>query len=367
MPDRSEDALRAEIRDLQAQLASRMARSDEDAALYRKSAKRLDILEVVLDTVPVGVILADAKGRIVHGNRHVEQLVGHPVLYSEDVDDYAEWVSFHAGGQRVESHEYPLSRVLRDGEEQAEIDVHYQRGDGTRVWIRIIGRPVLDESGDTIGATVAVLDIDRERRLQDMQQVLIDELDHRVKNAFSVVKSIVGQSLRKADTPPELRLGIDGRLDAYADAHAKLIGSSWDKGTVEAIAGDMLAHIGEGRIDMQGPKVELPSRLGLSLYMAFYELATNAVKYGSLSVPDGSVTLSWSLTGEGADRRLVFAWTERGGPVPVEPQEVGFGSFLTERAVSAETHGKAKTLFARDGVEWSLEMPWTEQKADRQP
>ena len=112
----------------------------------------------------------------------------------------------------MESHEYPLSQIIRGGKDYSEIDVQYQRGDGSTFWMRIVGRPVLDDKGTRIGAAVALLDIDNERDLLSQQEILIGELNHRVKNAFTVVKSIVSQSLRGAETSSDIRDTIDARL-----------------------------------------------------------------------------------------------------------------------------------------------------------
>ncbi|MFQ6550530.1 HWE histidine kinase domain-containing protein [Aestuariibius sp. 2305UL40-4] len=349
--------MRAEIVALQEQLATQAAAREADAVVARQAAHRLNLFEAMMETVPIGVVLADAKGRIVHGNSHVEEMVRHPVLHSEDVDSYGEWVSFHADGHRVESREYPLSRVIRDGEERSEIDVHYQRGDGTRFWMRIIGEPVRNGDGDLIGATVALIDIDKERQLQDQQKILIAELNHRVKNAFTVVKSIVGQSLRGEHVPEGLRATLDDRLDAYSRAHAKLIGTAWDRAPLGRVAADIVRRIAGDRVRIEGPEIEVPSRQALAFSMAFYELATNALKYGSLSVPEGTVDLAWCLDGPEDAQTIAITWTEHGGPAPVEPSRKGFGSFIVGRALAMETGGQVKTTYPAEGFAWRLDMP----------
>ena len=353
MPTRSREDLIAEIQSLQAALNDDGAPSRPS----RESRRRLALMEAVMETVPVGVVLADETGRIVHGNSLVEEMVRHPVLHSADAESYGEWISYHADGRRVESHEYPLARVIRDGEERSVLDVHYQRGDGTRFWMRIIGQPVRDEDGALIGATVALVDIDEERRLEEAQSLLIAELNHRVKNAVSVVKSIVSQSLRKGSVPRGLRETIDRRLDAYAGAHARLIGRDWDSATLRETAEEVLTGIGDGRIVCDGPDLVLPARQALAMSMAFYELATNAVKYGALSVPEGRVALSWNLTNVKERCLLDISWTETGGPAPTAPTEKGFGSFVTGRALQFETSGKIETGYPASGFQWRLTMP----------
>ncbi|MFQ6550396.1 HWE histidine kinase domain-containing protein [Aestuariibius sp. 2305UL40-4] len=320
--------------------------------------ERLRFLEAALETVPVGVVLADENGRIFHGNSRVEDMVRHGVLHSEDTDSYGEWVSYHADGRRVESHEYPLARVIRDGEDHAEMDVHYQRGDGSRFWMRIIGRPAFYGNGAPSGAAVALIDIDEEVILRRTQDILIAELNHRVKNAFTVMKSIVSLSLRQLDVSDETRKAIDHRLEAYADAHSRLVGAKWDRALVNEIAEGVIGRIAPDRVTMQGPVAEVPSRQALALSMAFYELTTNALKYGSLSTPEGRVDLSWDVDGLGEDRSLTISWTERGGPPITKPQGSGFGSLVTGRLLTDATGGTVTARFDPDGVDWHLTMPY---------
>ena len=347
----------ANLRVLQEQLAMQSVGSISDAVLASAASSRLNLLETMMEAVPVGIVLADSRGRIIHGNSCVEAMLRHPVLFSESTDDYGEWVSFHEDGRRVASEEYPLSRVLRDGEENAELDVNYQRGDGTRFWLRIIGKPVKDREGRTIGATVALVDIDEERRLQKIQKVLIGELNHRVKNAFAVVKSIVAQSLRGTEMPESLRTTLDERLNAYAAAHSRLVGNQWDNARLDEIAEQIVGPIGNGRVTISGPPLSLPTRQGLAFSMAFYELTTNALKYGALSVPEGQVDLCWEIAGSGDQRRLAVRWQETGGPHCSEPNRKGFGSFVTGRALAAETGGKVDAQFHEGGLRWNLDMP----------
>lgn len=128
---------------------------------------REEQLRTIIEAVPVGVVVAEfPSGRIIGGNSHVEQVLRHPVLYSQTVADYGEWVSFHADGTRVRGEDYPIARMLR-GEERPSIDVNYQRGDGTFAWIRIAGRPIRNAAGEVTGGVVALVDIDEERRARD--------------------------------------------------------------------------------------------------------------------------------------------------------------------------------------------------------
>ncbi len=132
-----------------------------EAALAESEAR----MRTIVETVPVGLLLAEMpSGRIVGANSYIATMLRHPVHYSPNVDSYDAWVAFHADGTRVKSHEYPLARIALADEENPSVEVHYQRGDGTRVWTRIMGRAVRNDCGEVVGGVVAVVDVDRERR-----------------------------------------------------------------------------------------------------------------------------------------------------------------------------------------------------------
>ena len=132
--------------------------------LNEKLAGSWSQLQAVLDQVPVGIVLAEApSGRILFGNQQVEKICGHPVIYSQSKEYHGDWISYHADGRQVEGNEYPLVRTLETGE-RAELEVHYQRGDGSRKWICITSAPIRSSAGEMIGAIVALINIDAQRR-----------------------------------------------------------------------------------------------------------------------------------------------------------------------------------------------------------
>lgn len=135
-------------------------------------------LEAIIEYAPVGILIAEApSGRIVLGNQRVEEILRHPVLHSRSVDEYGEWVAFHADGRQVEAHEYPLARVLATGEPAGPNEYRYRRGDGTDAWVRIKGTPLKDARGQLAAALVVIDDIDEDVRAQRERERLIRELD----------------------------------------------------------------------------------------------------------------------------------------------------------------------------------------------
>jgi PAS domain S-box-containing protein len=132
-----------------------------EAALAESEAR----LRTIFETVPVGLILAELpSGRIIGGNSHAERMLGHPVLLSPDAASYGDYAGFHADGRRVAWQEYPLARLAADGEENPELELLYARPDGSRTWMRVMGRPVRGASGEVVGGVIAMVDVDQERR-----------------------------------------------------------------------------------------------------------------------------------------------------------------------------------------------------------
>jgi PAS domain S-box-containing protein len=116
-------------------------------------------MKMVLDALPVGIVLAAAPdGRIVFGNRTIESMLGHSVIYSKDVGSYGEWSAFDERGRRVDVKDYPLARVMQ-GEPEASLECRYLRGDGKFIWIKVTGAPLYDKDGILSGAVVCVTDI----------------------------------------------------------------------------------------------------------------------------------------------------------------------------------------------------------------
>jgi PAS domain S-box-containing protein len=163
-------------------------------ALAESEAK----LRTIVELVPVGLVMAELpSGRIVSGNSYAETLLRHPVLPSPDINSYDEWVSFHADGSRVRGTEYPLARMVLEGEENPSVEVHYQRGDGTRSWTRIMGRPVRDVSGKLVGGVMALLDVDAERRARKALEELNRQLEDRVLEEVAA-REVAQKSARHA-------------------------------------------------------------------------------------------------------------------------------------------------------------------------
>jgi PAS domain S-box-containing protein len=317
-------------------------------------------LRAVLDTVPVGILFAAApSGRIIGGNRRLEELLGHAALPSRDADSYGEWVAFHADGRRVEPEEYPLSRIIRDGAEQASLECQYARTDGTRIWIEIVGVPMRDDAGRLTGGVVAVADVDARRKAQAHQDLLNHELSHRMKNLLAMVQAIATSTLRGASDIDVAREVLGSRLVALGKAHDMLLGGAAESAPLSAVVreGVGVQEAAGARVSFDGPEVDIGGKAALSLALTLHELTTNAVKYGALSVPDGRVSLRATLVEAPAGPDLRIVWAESGGPPVVPPTRKGFGSRLIERGLTAQVGAKLALAYPREGVTCVIEAP----------
>lgn len=185
--------------------------------------------------------------------------------------------------------------------------------------------PILDADGRTSRILSVSRDVTELAQAREQLVLLNGELAHRIKNMMSVVQAIAGQTIGKVADAGTMRAFGD-RLATLAASHDLLTGRNWSAAPLEEVARRSLSTFGEDRFDLSGPPVEVGSRATLACSLLLHELATNAVKYGALSVPDGKVAVAWKLQDEGAGDNLHLSWRERGGPPAIRPTRKGFGS-----------------------------------------
>ncbi len=188
------------------------------------------------------------------------------------------------------------------------------------------------------------------------------ELDHRVKNTLALVNSIVAHTL-DGRSPEQFAAAVQGRLKALGDAHRLLSQSHWQGADLASILREQLVPFRGRRLRnvmLEGPEVRLESGAALTLSMVVHELATNAAKYGALSVPEGALEVAWRLE-DSATPSLSLEWRENGGPPVQAPERRGFGSTLIERAVSYELGGSARIEYAAKGARCRIEFPLSGQ------
>lgn len=337
-----------------AMVEAQLGVSEDLVAELRASQARLN---TVIEAVPVGILLAEApSGRIIMGNGRTEEVLGHPPIYASSTGGYAAYVAFHADGRSVAGTEWPLARIASGGADRAELEVHYQRPDGSRTWIDVTGEAIKDDDGATIGAVVVFRSIDDRKAAESAQDLLNRELSHRLKNTLAMVQSIATQTLRNAPSLPVAQEALASRLIALGKAHDVLLAGHAESASVAAVAqGALDLHEDKPtRFQLSGPSLFIGPSAALMLGLVLHELATNAAKYGALSTASGHVTVKWCVTGEGDTANFRLEWTERGGPPVAPPIRKGFGSRLIERGMGG---GEVAIDYPPEGVTCTISVP----------
>jgi two-component sensor histidine kinase/PAS domain-containing protein len=248
-----------------------------------------------------------------------------------------------------------------------ELEHRVIRIDGSLGWVHSRAVPLLD-SGENITEWIgAAVDISQHKLAEAALQqrarqlkLMVDELNHRVKNTLASVQSIAMQTLRNSSTAAEGRHSLEARLLALAKAHDVLTREHWEGASLKELLTDALsAYTGNGRhspFDIEGAEIRLFPRATLALSMALHELATNAVKYGALSSETGRVRIQWEPA-PGKPCRFRFQWVESGGPPVRQPGRRGFGSRLIQQGLAHDLGGDVQLHFAHKGLVCVLEAP----------
>jgi PAS domain S-box-containing protein len=246
-----------------------------------------------------------------------------------------------------------IERAL-DPKIRAEYAIEFRaigRDDGVERWISAKGQAFFSPEGAPLRLRGAVVNITDRKRSETHLRLLVNELNHRVKNSLTTIQAIAAQSFNASRSLAEAQEAFTSRIIALAEAHDLLTRENWEGAELHEIASRLaVLHGGAMRFELVGPAIRLSPRTALSLSMALHELATNAVKYGALSVPEGRIVIQWDLAPGPAAERLDLIWTEHDGPPVKPPTQRGFGSRLIERGLAAELSGEATIQFEPAGV-----------------
>lgn len=216
-----------------------------------------------------------------------------------------------------------------------------------------------DANGQWSIAQSTAIDITERRQLEEQLELLVGELNHRVKNTLMVVQAMAYQTFRGADVPSVPVKKFNGRLAALSGAHDSLSRANWAGAPFVEIVRQGLVicgHEGE-RVATGGPEVMLPVNATVSLVMVLHELATNAMKYGALSSDRGRIDVRWDV--DERDGWVVIRWQEQGGPPVAPPSRKGFGSRLLTDAVPRQLSGEVELDYKETGLQCRIAIPLT--------
>jgi two-component sensor histidine kinase/PAS domain-containing protein len=239
------------------------------------------------------------------------------------------------------------------GDGRYDVEYRVKQPDGSWRWLSAWGLVEFDGDGPQkkpVAIVGASRDLTQQKQAEELQRLLFNELNHRVKNTFATIQAINAQTLRAARDLPSAKHTLDQRILALAQAHDLLTSRSWAGANLNDLATRTLDAFAPTQVAMFGDPVDISPKHALALSLALHELATNAVKYGALSCPEGRVSLKWQVR-EGT---LSLDWEESGGPRVAPPTKKGFGSRLLEQLVAGDLGGRTQLDYAVSGVRCNI-------------
>ncbi len=319
--------------------------------------EREEELRAALDAGSLAIFDFDhIKGRM-NPSARLSELYGYPADHVLSLEDIRTRYHPDQAGEILDR----ARTELGDPSVRAfEWTLHLLMPDGSDKWVSGRGEYVRDEAGRVLRSRGVVMDITERRRWEQHQRLLINELNHRVKNTLATVQSIATQTLRNAQSPGQAREDLEERLFALSRAHDVLTRENWEGAGLREVVLQALApygHLADDRLRVVGPDVRLSPQRALALSMAVHELATNAAKYGALSKATGRIRITWAVEESATGARLQLKWQESGGPPVVPPKHRGFGSRLIERSLAQDLAGEAQISFLPAGVACTISTP----------
>jgi PAS domain S-box-containing protein len=245
---------------------------------------------------------------------------------------------------------------IRRGLRIEHFDTERLTKDGRRVQLSLTVSPLRDRTGRIVGASKVARDITERKRHDELQKLLFNELNHRVKNTLATIQAIAAQSLRRATNPSEFVTSFSGRVQALARAHDLLVRGELKEARLADIIGEqVILGRSDPRIVQAGPDVRLEPQSAVQIALVLHELATNARKYGALSLPNGTLSIDWLVT---KDSGLVIDWREGGLTKVTTPENAGFGSVLINEALRSGG-GSTSIRFHDTGIYCHIRLPLT--------
>lgn len=330
------------------QAADLIERARAEAAL-RESEQQARWLAAIVESSDDAIISKDLDGIITSWNKGAErifgylaeEIIGKPLLILIPPDRHDE--------------ETTILERIRRGERIDHYETVRKSKHGSLIDISLTVSPIRNIHGKIIGASKIVRDITERKRSEAQIAILAREAEHRAKNVLATVLAAV--HLSSSDTPDGLKRAITGRIQALANAHSLFVESRWAGAELHRLVAEELSPYceeGDRRARIDGPNLMIEPNAAQAIAVTLHELATNAAKYGALSVPDGYVEVNWSRATDG---RVVLRWTEVNGPAANPPRYQGFGTRVMESMVVAQLKGEIRFAWRSQGLSCEITMP----------
>jgi PAS domain S-box-containing protein len=341
------DGLGVFVRDVTDRRNAEKQREEAEEALRKRSAE----LEAVLETIPTAVwFTTDRELRHVVGNRRAIELLRMPreADLSSTLNRPSNFTVLRDGIE-VPPEERPLHRAAQ-GETVPDVVLEIRFDNGDRRMLLMRAAPLRSKTGELQGAVAAAADVTERLRYEDHLKLLLNELNHRVKNTLAIVQSIAALTLK--GVAPDARAAFEERLLNLSAVHNLLTDESWNSTSLASVVRTALRAASE-QVSIAGDDLRLRPKSAVALSMALHELGTNALKYGALSREQGRVSVQWTTEAG----RFRLRWKETGGPPVSPPGHRGFGSRMIERGLAAELQGEVRIDWRPQGVVCTIDSP----------
>jgi PAS domain S-box-containing protein len=334
-------------------ITARRQALDDLARVIADSERQKNFYESLISNTPDLVYAFDRNYRFLFANdallkmwdRSLAESIGKRLIEV----GYEPW---HA-----EMHEREIDRVVAT-KQPIRGEVGFPHATLGRRTYDYIFTPVMDANGEVQSIAGTTRDITDIKRTEEHLQLLVNELNHRVKNTLATIQSIAAQTFRPELADPRAKAEFESRLLALSSVHSVLTDSNWESASLTEIATRAMAPFRDDtsqpdRFEVAGDDVQLVPKMALAIAMALHELASNAVKYGALGIASGRVTLHWTF----AENSVHMTWCERGGPKVDPPTRRGFGTRLIEQGLARELNGSVRLDYQPSGVVCIISFP----------
>lgn len=248
--------------------------------------------------------------------------------------------------------------AVASGADAYEAEYRIIRPTGEERWIFGRGRVTRDAGGRPWRYSGVDIDITARKQQEEHMRTVMRELLHRTNNMLAVVQGLARQTASRSDSIPDFTTSFNARLRGLSESNMLLAREDWRGARLDQLLhGQTAPFADDRRFLLDGPPVLLTPRAVQNLGLAFHELCTNAVKYGALSVPQGTVRVAWSVVEHRGEPWLRITWQESGGPPVAPPTRSGFGRVVTERTIAATLDAVVETRFDPTGVIWTIDLP----------
>ena len=305
------------------------------------------LLALIVDSSDDAIVSKDLNGIVTSWNSGAERLFGYT---AEEM--VGRPIAILAPQDRPD--EMPaILRQVGAGERIDHFETQRRRKDGSIVHVSLTVSPIRDQTGKILGASKIARDISQQVEARERLELLRREVDHRAKNVLQIVQSLL--HLTRANSHDEYVAALERRIRTLAIAHAEVAENQWRGAELRTLLNATLSPFqsSPAQIVLQGPSIFISANAAQALSLTMNELATNASKYGALSIQGGGVSLAWRVEKDG----IRIAWTERGGPPVREPSAHSYGMRLIQSILPAQTEGNVELRWSEEGLSCELRIP----------